>query len=493
MQVKKFEARTMKEALEMVKTQLGPEAIILSARDNNRSFGLVGEGSVEITAAISAENLQKRKFAESKLREEDRERFVRSSARNQRVLIEQMVQKQVQKTQYRPITTQRYIDIDEPENIPTPTENAAQLRIKDAAQRAWVAMNDEKKTKTQVREVIDRPTIATQAKSAMASVVANFSFKENDEIYNLKNEINDLKTLLNQFQNVPQTFTRGHKGAAYGLGFEVSFLFEKLKTQGVEEKEIVELLEHATSSVPKQKMDNKMLVEGVVARRMMEQTLVSDHQNESKFHFFFGPSGSGKTSALVKLASHKVVTENKRVALITTDTYKVGAADQLRIFAQILNIPFAIVRTHQDWAKLGKYFDQLDHVFIDFPGLSLKRTEEQKNLEALIPQGFNDCAKHLVLSALGKYEDLNDIVLRYKHLGVTDLIFNCIDESVQCGNIFSLNQRHQLPLHSFGMGPRLPEDFEYATKERVLDLIFKITQNNREERRAQQFQGKANE
>ena len=66
MQVKKFEARTMKEALEMVKTQLGPEAIILSARDNHRSFGLVGEGSVEITAAISEDSLQKRRFTQSK-------------------------------------------------------------------------------------------------------------------------------------------------------------------------------------------------------------------------------------------------------------------------------------------------------------------------------------------------------------------------------------------------------------------------------------------
>ena len=58
MQVKKFEARTMKEALEMVKTQLGPDAIILSARDNNKSYGLVGEGSVEITAAVSEETRQ---------------------------------------------------------------------------------------------------------------------------------------------------------------------------------------------------------------------------------------------------------------------------------------------------------------------------------------------------------------------------------------------------------------------------------------------------
>ena len=90
MQVKKFEARTMKEALEMVKTQLGPDAIILSARDNNKSYGLVGEGSVEITAAVSEETLQKKKFAESKLREQDLQKFKQIPARQQKELIQKI-------------------------------------------------------------------------------------------------------------------------------------------------------------------------------------------------------------------------------------------------------------------------------------------------------------------------------------------------------------------------------------------------------------------
>src|SRR6476620_7150662 len=116
MQVKKFEARTMKEALEMVKTQLGPDAIILSARDNNRSFGLVGEGSVEITAAVAEETLHKKKFAESRLREEDKQKLMRSPARVQKQVINQMVNKYVAQREDkmpRQITRTRYIDIDD--------------------------------------------------------------------------------------------------------------------------------------------------------------------------------------------------------------------------------------------------------------------------------------------------------------------------------------------------------------------------------------------
>src|SRR6202522_439111 len=87
MQVKKFEAKTMKEALELVKVHLGPEAIILSAKDSHRGFGLMGERSVEVTAAVSEETLRKKKVAESKLREDLRERFQQIPAARQKQFI----------------------------------------------------------------------------------------------------------------------------------------------------------------------------------------------------------------------------------------------------------------------------------------------------------------------------------------------------------------------------------------------------------------------
>src|SRR5580692_6006294 len=87
MQVKKFEAKTMKEALELVKVHLGPEAIILSAKDSHRGFGLMGDKSVEVTAAVSEETLRKKKVAESKLREDLRTRFQQIPATKQREFI----------------------------------------------------------------------------------------------------------------------------------------------------------------------------------------------------------------------------------------------------------------------------------------------------------------------------------------------------------------------------------------------------------------------
>ena len=284
--------------------------------------------------------------------------------------------------------------------------------------------------------------------------------------------------MLGQFQTIPQSIVGQHPGATHGITYDFSFLFEKLSNEGIEDAEVIELLGVTQSTLPSQHHKNKPLLEGFLARKMMEKTLICNHEQESKFHFFFGPSGSGKTSALVKMASHKLINEGKRVALITTDTIKVGAVDQLRIFSQILNVPFAVIRNSNDWVKIRNHLDQLDHVFVDFTGSNLKNENDIATLEFSIPNSYKDVTRHLVLSALGKFEDLNSIAAKYRRLSINDMIITNIDQCVQFGNIYTLMSRQNLPLHSFGTGPRLPEDFEYATKERLLDLILKITRNN---------------
>lgn len=198
-------------------------------------------------------------------------------------------------------------------------------------------------------------------------------------------------------------------------------------------------------------------------------------------HVFVGPAASGKTSTLIKLASHLVVREGKKVALITTDTLKVGACDQMRIYAQILNVPFAIVRQKTDWDKIMAQLSGYDHILVDFSGVGLKTMEEISFVRNLIPPESLNPQIHLVLSCLAKDSDLTEIGKRYKVTGFQDVIFTGLDESIQHGTIYNFIRRFSVPLHSFGIGTRVPEDFEVASKERVLDLIFKITKMNRVE------------
>lgn len=463
MQVKKFEARTMKEALEMVKAQLGPDAIILSARDNNKSFGLVGQGSVEITAAVSEETLRKKQFVESRLPEREREKLLKSSARVQKKIINDMVGSYQEKhAAAKPITQRRYIDIDDEAGL-NPAANPANERIRNAAQRAWSAMQS-----TGSFELIQAEEESYEGHAS-----------EETEIASLKSELKSLKMVLSQFQNIPQNIQNGqHPGAEYGLTYNVAPTFQKLTEAGVCEEYAAEILSEAEKILPPVKIKSRALVEGFVAKRILESTQVVSARGHKKMQIFVGPSGSGKTATLVKLASHYIVKDQKKVALLSIDTRKVGASEQMRIYAQILNVPFAVVRQKSDWEKVEAQLVGYDHILVDAPGLSLKTMEEISFLRNLLPE--KGAAVHLVLSALAKDSDLTEIGKRYQVTDFEDVIFTSCDESMEHGSIYNFSKRFNKPIHSFGMGPRVPEDFELATKERVLDLIFKLSSNKKE-------------
>lgn len=491
MQVKKFEARTMKEALEMVKTQLGPDAIILSARDNNKSFGLVGEGSVEITAAVSEETLHRKKFVESRLRVEDKDKLNRSSAKIQKHIIDKMVTKYIDEKEAaapKKITRTRYIEIDDDVES---SQNLASERVKSAAERAWSSMQNQvgwleeavgapkAETRRQVKpQASNQATQARQQQPQIQQVVQvqQRPPAEASEIQALKNEIADLKQVLTQFQRVPQTFVNQHPGAEYGLSYDMSSIYDKLVNSGIANEIAGEMLMVAQEKMTPAKLKNKALVDGWTAKYILDHTVIANEKLATKVQLFVGPAGSGKTSSLIKLASHYVVREHKKVALVTADTYKVGAADQMRIYAQILNVPFAIVRQKSDWDKIMAQLSSYDHILVDFPGLTLKTMEEISAVRNLIPPEKFQPQTHLVLSCLAKDADLTEMGKRYRTAGFQDVIFTGLDESNQQGTIYNFMKRFQTPLHSFGIGTRVPEDFEMATKERVLDLIFKITQ-----------------
>lgn len=232
------------------------------------------------------------------------------------------------------------------------------------------------------------------------------------------------------------------------------------------------------------KLKNKSLVEAWVARYVLDTTKVATNPTAGKIHCFVGPAGGGKTSTLIKMASHMVVRERKKVALFTTDTFKVGAADQMKIYAQILNVPFSVIRSQNDWHNLMRYLANVDCVLVDFTGLSLKSNEEIQMLRNLLPPQALNAQIHLTMSANTKDADATELGRRYSVLGYKDVVFSGLDESTQHGTIYNFMKRFDIPLHSFGIGSRVPEDFEFATKERLLDLMFKITKFKQQESEA---------
>jgi flagellar biosynthesis protein FlhF len=466
MLVKKFEARSVKEAIDMVKTQLGPDAIILNVRDNKKTYGLVGEGSVEITAAASEESLRKREFLESALTKDKKDAFSKSSARVQKQIIEKFEKRKSNpRVKFANNSAQRrYVDIeDEQLEDVAPEDQFQNVRTQ------WT-----KQTRT--NEVRVAPPIATNTQQDVTKQTQE-KFETN-VIKSLQGEIRTLKQIISQFQSVPQNMKSNSSfpGSDYGLSFELSGLYQKLTEFGVATEIASEILLKVAESLPPAKLKNRSLVEGFTARQILESVLVKAQPLTSRIHTFMGPPGSGKTSLLVKLASQMIAKENKTVMIATTDTFKVGASDQMRIFAQILNVPFAIIRATNDWMNILKSSQAYDYLFVDYPGLTLRTTEEQNVIERLLPPSGVSRDLHLVLSATDQDQLITEYGARYQRIGYDDASFNFLDETYHHGSIFNFQRRFNAPYLSFGLGKKIPDDFEFATQERVLDLVLKVTQ-----------------
>lgn len=455
MQVKKFEARSMKEALEMIKTQLGPDAIILSAKEITKGFGLGGEKSIEVTAAFSEAILHKKKFVESKFAPQVKEKFQKIPAKEQKEVMRKMIEAQVTKmnTQAAPVakatastsvpyrmTEKRYIDIDNEEGAAAAVSKRMDTPVTEAAKKAWNDM----------------------------------------EVTSLKQEIETLKQVMSQFKTVPQSFVHAHPGADYGVHYQMSGAFQKLTAAGLLPEIAGDVVVHCQKTLNAQQLQKNSVVESSIAKYLMDRTPVT-HNCEEQFHLFVGPSGSGKTSSLIKLASEMILNQQKRVAIISTDNTKVGGAEQMKMFAQILNVPFLSIRNQQDWSHVIPHLDQLDHVLVDFSGLNLRNQEEINFIKRMSPPVYRSLRTHLVLSSQAKDADLTECARRYEAFGFNDVIFTGLDEASQHGNIYNFVAKTGAKLFAFGIGSKVPEDFEFATPERVVDLILKITQNKSQE------------
>lgn len=448
----------------MIKTQLGPDAIILSAKETTKNFGLAGEKSIEITAAYSETVLHNKKVIESKFNTKDRETFQKTSAKNQKHVMQKMIETQVAKM-----------------NAQTAAQNQAMgnSALGAIAQRVPYKMTE--------RKYIDIDNEQAQAQAAVQSAPQATAVTQvvqkawNDmEVTSLKQEIESLKHVITQFKTMPQSFVQAHPGAEFGINYNMSIHFQKLLQRGLLPEIAADILMQAQKQMTPEQMKNRHSVQGWIAKYMLD-TIPIAHESHEQFHLFVGPSGSGKTSSLIKMATDLILNHRKRVALITTDSSKVGASEQMKIFSQILNVPFLAMRSAQNWAQVIPHLDQIDHVLVDYSGLNLRTQDELAQLKQMSPPVYRSIRTHLVLSAMSKDSDILDCVKRYENFGFNDVIFTSLDEASMHGNIYNFVRKIPTPLFAFGIGPKLPEDFERATAERIVDLILQITKSQAEQ------------
>lgn len=182
-----------------------------------------------------------------------------------------------------------------------------------------------------------------------------------------------------------------------------------------------------------------------------------------------GPTGVGKTTTIAKLAAHFAVTEKRRVALVTLDTYRIGAVEQLATYARIIGVPSAVASGPEELAARLRELSHAELVLIDTAGRSPKDPEHVPGLVAALPPGVQ---VQLVLPATRTVADHAAILKAYAPLAPRGIVLTKLDEAEQLGAAVHTAVTGGIPVSYLTDGQRIPDDLQLASGARLADLLL---------------------
>ena len=182
-------------------------------------------------------------------------------------------------------------------------------------------------------------------------------------------------------------------------------------------------------------------------------------EKKPKVVFFVGNTGVGKTTTMAKLASKFKLEEKQNIAMLSIDTYRIAAIEQIKTYANILNTPMEVVYTPEDIKNYVEKYNECDLIFVDTAGHSHRNEEQKKNLKEMVDAVSDyETEVFLVVSAVVKYKDLLDIARTYEKLFDYKLIFTKLDETRASGSILNLKLDMGKTLSYATWGQNVPED-----------------------------------
>jgi flagellar biosynthesis protein FlhF len=192
---------------------------------------------------------------------------------------------------------------------------------------------------------------------------------------------------------------------------------------------------------------------------------------DKKVIIVIGPTGVGKTTTLAKLAANMVLTEKKKVGLITSDTYRIAAVEQLKTYSEIIGVPLSIIYTPAEILNAIEQYSDKDLILVDTAGRSHKDKYQLMELKTLIKSSIN-YEVYLVMSATTKFSDCIEIIKNYSFLDDYKLLFTKLDETSAFGVILNVAYITKKPISYITTGQSVPDDIEIADNSKIINCLL---------------------
>ena len=322
---------------------------------------------------------------------------------------------------------------------------------------------------------------ASEAAEAVVSEETDNFKRQKDKIKSLEQKISDQEELLNKL--IGQLSITEQVYRLYGLrkydNRLIQVFYDTLVAQGVSGEIAGKILEDINELEDASQIDIK-LISAIVYNSIVNilgpaEPIELVKTKRTRFIVLMGPTGVGKTTTIAKISSILMLYHNLKVGLITADTYRIAAIEQLRTYAEILGLDVDVIYNSQELENhLEPIVDQEnDVVLIDTAGRSHRNQENFKELGELLDL-LPDSTKYLVLSLTTKYEDLLSIANAYSVLTDYKLVFTKLDETSCYGAILNLCYLTGKRMAYITNGQNVPDDIEVAHPEKITKALLGI-------------------
>jgi len=274
--------------------------------------------------------------------------------------------------------------------------------------------------------------------------------KDSMQIMKIHDELGEMKQLL------ASILATGETNASGGFAGPWAILYKRLIDSEIRPELAHDLLNRLRdiSPNPGKNINREFILS-------LAESFPCKSTEDEKVQVFVGPTGSGKTTTIAKLAAYYSLEKQKKVSLITADTYRIAAVEQLRSFADIVGIDLQVIFSSNEVQEALSACEDSDIILIDTAGRSQKNREHMDDLGLLLATISPDVI-HLVLSAGVKESDLRDMINRYRNFGVNRLVFTKLDETLRLGNVFNVVDECRIAASYFTFGQSVPDDIENA-------------------------------